>query len=196
MGCAPTSLGYLNLEGARLVDRMRLDGHFHESMLDDAVGIAVLDASMGSMVVSVTYGNGVVLRRLGKEWSPPVPVDLVVGTLGLQIGGKTAKMIMVFRTEDRFNSFVFDNQDFVAEASGTAGSHVSSTGHPLQKKDVELIMDAGGFYGGAAIGYISVSINNSLMDREYGDSASPHTILDGHATPPPGALSLGNALDG
>ena len=195
-GCAPTSLGYLNVEDARLVDRMRLDGHFHESMLEGAVGVAILDATTVGIAVGMTSGNGVVLRRLGEKWSPPVPVNLVVGSIGLQLGGKTAKMIMIFRSQERFDSFVFDGTDFVAEASGAAGKKAGSKGDPLLKEDVELVVDSGGFYGGLVIGGIGVSINTSLLKQEYGEGADPHAILSGNALTPPGALALWSALDG
>jgi len=195
-GCAPTSLGYLNVEDARIVDHMRLDGHYHESMLDDAVGVAILDATTVGIAVGVTSGHGVVMRRLGEGWSPPVPVSVVSGSIGLQLGGKHAKMLMIFRSNERFEQFVFDGADFVAEATGTAGVETGGAGNPLHKEDVELIADVDGFYGGAVIGGIGVSINTSLMHEEYGEDANPHDILSGNATTPPGALAIWTALDG
>ena len=195
-GCAPTSLGYLNVEDARIVDHMRLDGHYHESMLNDAVGVAILDATTVGVAIGVTSGHGVVMRRLGEKWSPPVPVSIVSGSIGLQLGGKHAKMLMIFRSNERFDSFVFDNTDFVAEATGTAGIETGGAGNPLHKEDVELIADVDGFYGGAVIGGIGVSINTSLMHEEYGHDANAHDILSGNATTPPGALAIWTALDG
>lgn len=196
VGCAPSSLGYLNVEDARIVDRMRLDGRFHESMLDGAVGVAILDATTVGIGIGVTSGHGVVIKRRGDDWSPPVPVSLMSGSIGLQLGGKNAKILMIFRSIERFESFVFDATDFVAEATGTAGVESGGAGNPLDKEDVEVIADIDGFYGGAVIGGIGVSINTKLMHKEYGDQIDAHAILSGNATTPPGALAIWNALDG
>lgn len=193
-GCAPSSLGYLNLEDARIVNRMRFDQRFSDSDLAGAVGVAVLDVTTVGIGVGVTVGNGVVLQRSGAGWSAPLPVKMVSGSIGAQLGGKNAKVLMVFRTQERFDAFVFGGAEFVAQAEGTAGAAAGGVGSPLSKNDVEVISEVDGLYGGAVIGGFGVVVNRDLMREAYGVEADARAVLGGDVPTPAGADSLWSAL--
>ncbi|MCH2161262.1 MAG: hypothetical protein MK085_05245 [Phycisphaerales bacterium] len=193
-GCAPSSLGYLNIENAHIVNNMRVDGRVTDSTFSDAVGVGILDATTVGIAIGVTGGHGVVVQRNGDAWSAPLPVDLISGSIGLQLGGKNAKILMVFRSQESFDGFVYKGSDFVAEASGAAGSAAGSAGDPLSHPDVEIIADVGGFYGGAVIGGIGVSVNNDLLHKAYGEGTTPEQVLQGKVKTPAGADALWTAL--
>ena len=195
-GCAPSSLAYLTLDDARIVNKMHIDGKYEASMADGAAGIAILDLTTVGVGFGMTAGHGVVVAKSGDGWSSPVPVDVISGSVGLQLGGQNAKVMMIFRTQEAFDAFVFNESSFVAEASGTAGSKSDSAGSPLKSSDVTVISQIGGLYGGAVIGGISVTINKDLMKKSYGDGVDANSILGGSALTPAGADSLWKALKG
>lgn len=189
-GCAPSSLGYLNIENAHIVNGMRVDGKVTDSTFNGAVGVAVLDATTVGIAIGMTGGHGVVLQKNGDAWSPPLPVDLISGSIGLQLGGKNAKILMVFRSREAFDEFIFQGSEFVAEASGAAGKSAGSAGDPLSHPDIEMISDVGGLYGGAVIGGLGVSVNNDLVHKAYGEGTTPEQILQGKVSTPAGAEAL------
>ena len=193
-GCAPSSLGYLNLEDARIINRMRLNQKFVAADLTDVVGVAVLNTTTVGIGVGVTAGNGIVMQRSGTGWSPPLPVKIVTGSIGAQLGGKNAKMLMLFQTQERFDAFVFGGAEFVAQAAGTAGKADSGVGDPLAKPDVKVISEVGGLYGGAVIGGFGVVVNKDLLRKAYGSDIGAEAVLRGAVGTPPGATSLWNAL--
>ena len=195
-GCAPSSLAYLSLEDARIVNKMNIDGKFEASMIEGAAGVAILDLTTVGVGFGMTAGHGVVLASSGDGWSSPVPVDVISGSVGLQLGGQNAKVMMIFRTQEAFDAFVFNESAFVAEASGTAGSKSDGAGSPLKSSDVKVISQIGGLYGGAVIGGISVTINKDLMKKSYGDGIDAHSVLSGSSVTPAGTDSLWKALKG
>lgn len=194
--CAPSSLGYLNIDSASIVNGMRVDGKVTSDEIRDAAGVAILDTTTVGIAVGVTGGHGVVLRRNGNKWSSPVPVDLISGSIGLQLGGKNSKVLMIFRSAESFDAFVFKGSDFVAEASGTAGGSNGGAGDPLDQKDVDVIVKSGGLYGGAVIGGIGVSVNKDLLHKAYGEGSQAETVLSGRSQIPAGAEAVWSSLDG
>ena len=193
-GCAPSSLGYLNIENAHIVNGMRVDGKVTDSTFSGAVGVAVLDATTVGIAIGVTGGHGVVVQRNGDAWSSPLPVDLISGSIGLQLGGKNAKILMIFRSRESFDDFVFKGSKFVAEASGAAGSAAAGAGDPLSHPDIEMISDIDGLYGGAVIGGLGISVNHDLLHKAYGEGTMPEQVLQGNVTTPAGAEALWTAL--
>jgi lipid-binding SYLF domain-containing protein len=193
-GCSPSSLAYLSLEDARIVNRMRFDQKFADEDLAGAIGVAVLDVTTVGIGVGVTAGSGVVLQRSSSGWSTPLPVTMVTGSIGAQLGGKNAKVLIIFRTQERFDSFVYGGAKFVAQVEGTAGPADGNVGGPLTKSDVEVISKVDGLYGGAVIGGFGVVVNKDLMRKAYGPDANPETVLSGGVATPAGADALWSAL--
>lgn len=193
-GCAPSSLAYLSLEDARIVNRMRFDGRFVDADLAGAVGVAVLDVTTVGIGVGVTAGNGVVLQRSSSGWSTPLPVTMVTGSIGAQLGGKNAKVLMIFRTQERFDSFVFGGAEFVAQVAGTAGVRGGNVGGPLKKSDVQVVSEVDGLYGGAVIGGFGVVVNKDLMRKAYGPDANAQMVLSSGVQTPAGVDALWSAL--
>ena len=197
-GCAaPKTLAYQSVQDARVLDGFRIDGRIDTATFDGAVGVVVLEFGRGGVGIGLTVGHGVAVRRIGDRWSPPVPLDFVSGSVGLQIGGEGGKIVMVFRDTAAFEGFVFDGARFLAEASGTAWTTKGAAGDPLAPQAVDVISSVGGLYGGAAIGGFGVSVDRSMMRDAYGEEATPRQVLDDRGVEiPAGAATLWTSLDG
>jgi lipid-binding SYLF domain-containing protein len=186
-GCSsPSNLAYQSVQDARVLDEFRL-----ARRIDDST----FRGGRGGFVVGLTAGHGVAVRRLGDHWSPPLPLDIVAGSLGLQIGGEGGRLVMIFSSTEAFENFVFEGSQFLAEASGTAWNAKGAAGDPLDPSQVQVISEVGGLYGGAVIGGFGVSVDRSMMKRAYGESASPRAILeDRDVVTPAGAATLWKSL--
>src|SRR5262245_20053195 len=59
------------------------------SVLKDALAIAVFtNVKKGGFIVGGTGGDGVIVRKNGNTWGPPVFYDISGADIGLQIGAK------------------------------------------------------------------------------------------------------------
>ena len=194
--CGPDNIAYQSLQDARVIDGFRLDGRVDGATFTDAVGVVVLEIGGGGLGIGMHGGHGIAIRRLADGWSAPLPLDYISGSVGLQIGGTSTEVILVFQGESAFNDFVFEGTRFLATASGTAISASGGVGDPLQGEQTIVIDRSSGLYGGAVIGGLGVSIDEKLMRSSYGDDVLPLDVLSGHVDPPAGATSLWRSLDG
>lgn len=195
-GCStPNSLAHQSLQEARVLDEFRLEGRLDAGTFEGAAGVVVLEVGRGGLGIGLTFGHGVAVRRLDGRWSPPLPLDIVAGSVGLQIGGEGGRMVMVFKDNASFEDFVFNGTQFLAEASGTAWTASGAAGDPLERDRVEVISSVGGLYGGAVIGGFGVSIDESMMRKAYGGEVTPRQVLDDRdVTIPAGAVTLWRSL--
>ena len=129
--CGPDNIAYQSLQDARVIDGFRLDGRVDGATFADAVGVVVLEIGGGGLGIGMYGGHGIAIRRLADGWSAPLPLDYISGSVGLQIGGTSTEVVLVFQSESAFNDFVFEGTRFLATASGTAISASGGVGDPL-----------------------------------------------------------------
>ena len=194
--CGPDNIAYQSLQDARVIDGFRLDGRVDDGTFANAAGVVVLEIGGGGLGIGMHGGHGVAIRRLDDGWSAPLPLDYISGSVGLQIGGTSTEVVLVFNAESAFNDFVFKGTRFLATASGTAISASGGVGDPLEGEETVVIDRRSGLYGGAVIGGLGVSIDEKLMRSSYGRHVLPLDVLSGHVDPPAGATSLWRSLDG
>jgi len=196
-GCGPSTLASQSLQDARVVDGFRILGKIDDDSMADAAGVIVLEFGRGGFGLGMTVGHGVAVRRLEGRWSPPVPLDLVSGSIGAQIGGEGGRIMLICQTTESFERLIFDGASFLAEASGTAGNATGGAGRPVDQTEVRVLTDVGGLYGGAVIGGYSLKVDSRTLKRAYGEDAGPRQVLDDVGVGiPAGTETLWNALDG
>ena len=197
-GCStPSTLAHQSIQEARVIDQFRLEGRIGDATFDGAAGLVVLEVGRGGLGIGLTIGHGVAVRRLEDRWSSPLPLDIVSGSVGLQIGGEGGRLIMVFEDNASFETFVFEGTQFLAEASGTAWNASGAAGNPLDPERVEVISSIGGLYGGAVIGGFGVTVDKSMMRKGYGKDITPRQVLDDRGVSiPAGAATLWKSIEG
>lgn len=197
-GCStPSTLAHQSVQEARVLDQFRLEGRIDDSTFSRAAGLVVLEVGRGGLGIGLTVGHGVAMRRIGDRWSPPLPLDIVSGSVGLQIGGEGGRLVMIFEDSATFEGFVFDGTQFLAEASGTAWNATGAAGNPLDPEKVRVISSVGGLYGGAVIGGFGVSVDKSMMRKGYGEDVTPRQVLDDRdVSIPAGAATLWKSVEG
>ena len=99
------------------------DTRIPRSLIDSSVGIAVIpDLAQGGFIVGGKRGKGLlVVRQPDGSWSNPAFLTLTGGSIGLQVGGQSSDVILLFRDRDALDDLIDGNFEFGVSASGTAG---------------------------------------------------------------------------
>jgi len=139
------------------------------SVLRNAVAIAVFtNVKKGGFIFGGTGGDGVIVRRTGKTWGPPIFYDIGGADVGLQIGVKKGDFILVFMSESAMNDLVDDNMELTAAVGAAAGpvgeSATASTG---VKSNVYVYSHSSGAFAGATVGGATIKANNSINEGLY-----------------------------
>ncbi|MEO8572455.1 MAG: lipid-binding SYLF domain-containing protein [Pyrinomonadaceae bacterium] len=139
------------------------------SILRRAQAIAVFtNVKKGGFIIGGTGGDGVISRRTGNTWGPPVFYDISGADIGLQIGAKKSDFILVFMTESAFNDLLDDDLELTAGIGAAAGP-VGETAAVTTGTDsnVYVYSHSSGAFAGATIGGASIKANNSINQELY-----------------------------
>jgi lipid-binding SYLF domain-containing protein len=139
------------------------------SVLRGAIAIAIFtNVKKGGFIIGGTGGDGVILRKTGKTWSPPVFYNIAGADVGLQIGAKKGDFILVFMTESAFNDLLDDELELTAGIGAAAGpvgeTATASTGI---KSNVYVYSHSSGAFAGATVGGGTIKANNSINQEIY-----------------------------
>jgi SH3 domain-containing YSC84-like protein 1 len=143
------------------------------SLLRQAQAIAVFtNVKKGGFIIGGTGGDGVISRRTGKTWGPPVYYDLGGANIGLQIGVKKGDVIAIFMTQSALDDLLDDEFEMTAGVGVAAGPVGEEAGITTGKNsNVYVYTNSSGAFAGAAIGGGTIKANNSINDDLYNMSA-------------------------
>ena len=166
-------------------------------LIDRARGIAIFSSTQAGVVVGGKGGVGVFLKRLEDGFSPPLAVDLIQGSIGLQIGAQSEDSVFVFLTDEAVDRFLTKGRYAVAQAAGSFGTG-SGTTDPvdLARDEVRVFTDAAGVYGGLVVGGSGFTIDEALNRRTYGQDVTTDMIVNGKVEAQPGTRVLWKLLEG
>jgi lipid-binding SYLF domain-containing protein len=114
-------------ESAKVFDELMRapDGGAAKKVLKDAECVAVIPGvKKAALGIGGTYGRGAVSCRKdnGKgPWGPPSMIALGGGSFGLQLGGQSNDVVMMFMTPDSIQRLLKDKVTLGADASAAAG---------------------------------------------------------------------------
>jgi lipid-binding SYLF domain-containing protein len=139
------------------------------SLLRQAQAIAVFtNVKKGGFIIGGTKGDGVIARRTGKTWGPPVYYDIGGADIGFQIGAKEGDFILLFMTESALNDLLADDLELTAGLGVTAGPVGENAGATSSKNsNVYVYARSKGAFAGATIGGASIKANNSINEELY-----------------------------
>ena len=139
------------------------------SVLQNALAIAVFtNIKKGGFIVGGTGGDGVIVRKKGNTWGPPVYYDMSGADIGLQIGVKKSDIILVFMNETALNDLLDDAMELNAGIGAAAGPVGETAGASTGvKNNVYIYSHSSGGFAGATVGGGSVKANNSINQALY-----------------------------
>ncbi len=206
-GCASTPPGQ---KAAELVDKahwtvqtfkqrkdMQMD--IFRDLMREAQGVAVFPAALkAGFIVGGEYGNGVLLARTASGgWSSPAFYTMGGGSIGLQIGGEVAEIILIMRSRKAVEAVVKHQGKLGADAEvtvGTIGAGMEGATTTNFGADIVVFSYSAGAYAGGSIEGSVLARRNDFNEGYYGQPVSPEAILFGQAVSNPQADGLRNEL--
>jgi lipid-binding SYLF domain-containing protein len=136
------------------------------------------------------FGKGIIVAKNEKgNFTNPVFIELIGGSIGLQAGVAVSDLVLVFKTKQSIDGLVSSKLTLGTDASiavGPVGREAGVGGDLFLDTEVYVYATTKGLYGG-----LSFAGNSIIVDREanrafYGTDASPTDIFNGYQikTPP------------
>ena len=168
-------------------------------LLRQSAGVAIIpDVTQGGFIVGARHGNGVlVTRNPDGTWSNPVFISLTGGSIGLQVGGQSSDVVMVFPTQYLVERVLANEADFGGNVSGVAGPVGAQPVDPIgtgSSNKVYTYSRREGLFGGVALEGGDLSVNNDRIVEYYGTALTPQQVFNPTQTAPPSTLDLKEAL--
>jgi len=156
-----------------------------QEILEGAACMAIIPGEKNfALGFGGTYGKGVASCRNGKSWSAPLFIQVGGGSWGLQLGGQSTDVIMVFRTRDGLGHLLGNKVKLGADANaaaGPVGRQVSASTDASMHAEILTYSRSRGAFAGISLDGDVVQPDNSGNRAMYG-GASWRSVLDGQST--------------
>ncbi|MEQ8815243.1 MAG: lipid-binding SYLF domain-containing protein [Thalassobaculum sp.] len=150
-------------------------------------------------IVGGEFGDGVMLTRtMDGGWSAPAFYSMAGGSIGLQVGAESKRVLIAIMTEKGVNALLTDQFKVGADASISVGevgggASASSVGS-LDKADMVAFSRSKGLFGGGALDGTLIRPNPEKNAAYYGAGTTTRDILIGRTVTASGAAGLQSAL--
>jgi len=144
-----------------------------------------------------TYGKGIATCRNRGAWSAPMFIEVGGGSWGLQLGGQSTDVIMIFRSRDGMDSLLRDKVKLGGSASaaaGPVGRHATA--------DTDLAMQAEILgYSRSRGAFAGISLNGDVVQPDDSGNAAMYgshpwkEILAGNVAAPSSTRPLLRTLN-
>ncbi len=162
-------------------------------ILEGAQCVAIVPSEKAlAFIFGGTYGKGIVSCRHGSFWSAPIYIQVGGGSWGLQLGGQSTDVIMVFRTRVGLNKLLSNKVKLGADAGAAAGpvgrQATASTDASMHAEILTYSRSRGAFAG--------VSLNGDIVQPDDSGNRAMYgnrpwlEILDGRVAPPAASRAL------
>ncbi len=165
-----------------------------QELLESAKCIAIIPAEKKfAFVAGGEYGKGLVTCRTAQGWSGPVFLTIGGGSFGLQIGGSSTDLVMIFRNRNGLDSLLSDKFKIGADATaaaGPVGRHVDAATDVKMNAEILTYSRSRGIFAGISLDGAVVEPDKSGNEAMYGTNARPKEILTGSIQVPKEAKTL------
>lgn len=144
-----------------------------------------------------TYGKGVATCRDDGAWSAPMFIQVGGGSWGLQLGGQSTDVIMIFRTRRGLESLLSDKVKIgggVSAAAGPVGRNASGSTDAAMNAEILTYARSRGLFAGISLDGDIVQPDDSGDSAMY-PGAAWKTILSGSLASPASTRGLLTTLD-
>ncbi|MGH9343950.1 MAG: lipid-binding SYLF domain-containing protein [Terriglobia bacterium] len=165
-----------------------------QELLESAKCIAIIPGEKQfAFMFGGKYGKGLVTCRTAHGWSAPAFLAIGGGSYGLQIGGSSTDIVMIFRSKNGFDSLLSDKFRIGAgatAAAGPVGRHASADTDLKLHAEILTYARSRGAFAGVSLNGAVVQPDDSGNRALYGANASTKEIVDGRVAAPASARSL------
>jgi len=167
---------------------------FHECK-----GLVILSIYKAAFIIGAQGGEGLVVIRNGKKWSPPSGISAAGAGVGFQAGGSVQDYVLLLNTEEAVKQFMQKgNYTSSAAVEGTAGpvGRELSAGVATVNAPVYTYSFSKGLFGGVSLSGLGFGSADDTNENFYGERLNPREILDGKVKKTPEAVKrLWKALE-
>ena len=166
----------------RTVDHFRSDPAFAEAarMVHGARAILIVPRLIkGGFIFGAEGGDGVLLRRSGRNWSSPAFYTLASASFGLQIGLQQAELVFIIMS-DRALRGIEQGESKLGAGAGLTVVTLSSAAEgatTVRGGDIVVWSSGTGAYGGLTFNGSVVKAKDDWNAQFYGDDATVSGIL-------------------
>jgi lipid-binding SYLF domain-containing protein len=172
------------------------------TLLANAQGIAIIPGVIKvGLILGGQYGNGVLLVR-GKDgnWSNPVFVTLMSGSVGWQIGAQATDFVIVFKSPRSVEGIMKGKYILGADAAvaaGPVGRRAEASTDVELKAEIYSYSRSRGLFAGISLEGSSLQIDHESNAAFYGKGdVRPSAVLEGkEVKAPPDAEKLKATLE-
>jgi len=131
----------------------------------------------GGVIVGGSGGTGVLLvRGKGDSWSPPAFYTLGAVSVGLQIGGQAAEVVILANSQKAVDSLLTNSVKLGGEVSVAAGPKGTGKAANLTADFISYGKSKGAFLGASVEGSV-LDVRDTLNHAYYGKAVTPADIL-------------------
>jgi len=164
--------------------------------LKDAKGVLIYPQVLkAGFILGGSGGTGVLLSRDGKtgEWSNPAFYTMGSASIGLQIGGESAEVVLLVMSQKGMDSLLTSKFNLGGDASVALGP-VGGGAKSDITADFLSFSKSQGLYAGVNLDGSYVSVRDSLNKAYYGKDVSPLDIIVKQSVSNRGAVPLREEL--
>jgi len=159
------------------------------AILSKAEGIAIFpDTVKAGFIVGGMRGRGILSVRSATGWSSPAFITLTGGSIGLQIGGQAADIILVLNDRRGIENLVRNQFKIGADASvaaGPVGRDAQASTDIQLRAQILSYSRARGLFAGVTINGSTIRQDLDANERFYGKRLqSKEIVFDGAAGAP------------
>ena len=161
------------------------DNAIPSAILEKAEGIAIFPGTLrAGFIVGGMRGRGIISARNDGRWSAPAFLTLTGGSLGLQIGGQAADLILVIRDRRGLENLVSNQFKLGADAgvaAGPVGREAQAATDVQLRAQILSYSRARGLFAGVTVNGSTVRQDNDANERFYGRRLGTKEIVFGPA---------------
>ena len=164
-----------------------------QEILEHAACIAIIPGEKNfAFGFGGNYGKGMASCRHGAAWSAPVFIQIGGGSWGLQLGGQSTDVVMIFKDRNGLEHLLGNKVKIGADANavaGPVGRHAAAATDASMHAEILTYSRSRGIFAGISLNGDVVQPDNSGNRAMYG-ARSWRTILAGAAAAPAAARPL------
>ena len=187
---------------AAVVAELKAEKHYADfaPYMQSAKAVLIVPQLLkAGFIVGGEFGDGVMLTRTTDGgWSAPAFYSMAGGSIGLQAGAESKRVLIAIMTEKGVNALLTDQFKFGADASISVGevgggASASSVGS-LDKADMVAFSRSKGLFGGGALDGTLIRPVPEKNAAYYGAGTTTRDILISRTVTASGAAGLKAAL--
>lgn len=163
-------------------------------LLNKAECVAVFPGVVkAGFIVGGKAGRGVASCRTPSGWSAPAFLEIKGGSVGLQVGGSSTELVLLFMNTNGLKKLVSNKVELGADASiaaGPVGREAAASTDASMSAEILSYSRSKGLFAGISLKGSVVSAEKSDMEDTYGKGITAMQVLEASNSRAPGEVQV------